>query len=358
MKKIILLIAFLLPAIFCFSQIDSLDIKIGQMIMVGMSGQSAKKNSAIIKDIKKGIVGGVLLFEYNINPKNSQENLLELTNDLQEAAQIPLFISIDQEGGQVNRLKMKYGFPSMPSAQIVGQKNDSAYSHKIGNTIANSLSTCGINLNFAPDVDILNPNCPVLGKRNRCYSSNVKTIVQCAEIMIEEHKKLNIKTALKHFPGHGSSTTDSHLGLVDVSKTWSVEELFPYKYLIDTGKVDMIMTAHIINKKLDDSGLPATLSKKIVTGLLRKQFHYDGIVISDDMQMHAISKYYGLSQSLKLSINAGVDIVIFSNNIEGSKDYTPENIHATFKKIVLDGDIPLSRVDESYSRIMNLKKNK
>jgi hypothetical protein len=110
MKKIILLIAFLLPAIFCFSQIDSLDIKIGQMIMVGMSGQSAKKNSAIIKDIKKGIVGGVLLFEYNINPKNSQENLLELTNDLQEAAQIPLFISIDQEGGQVNRLKMKYGF--------------------------------------------------------------------------------------------------------------------------------------------------------------------------------------------------------------------------------------------------------
>jgi beta-N-acetylhexosaminidase len=176
--------------------------------------------------------------------------------------------------------------------------------------------------------------------------------------MIEEHKKLNIKTALKHFPGHGSSTTDSHLGLVDVSKTWSVEELFPYKYLIDTGKVDMIMTAHIINKKLDDSGLPATLSKKIVTGLLRKQFHYDGIVISDDMQMHAISKYYGLSQSLKLSINAGVDIVIFSNNIEGSKDYTPENIHATFKKLVLDGDIPLSRVDESYNRIMNLKKSK
>jgi beta-N-acetylhexosaminidase len=182
--------------------------------------------------------------------------------------------------------------------------------------------------------------------------------VQCAEIMIEEHKKLNIKTALKHFPGHGSSTTDSHLGLVDVSKTWSVEELFPYKYLIDTGKVDMIMTAHIINKKLDDSGLPATLSKKIVTGLLRKQFHYDGIVISDDMQMHAISKYYGLAQSLKLSINAGVDIVIFSNNIEGSKDYTPENIHATFKKLVLDGEIPLSRINESFNRIMALKKSR
>jgi beta-N-acetylhexosaminidase len=358
MKKIILLIAFLLPAIFCFSQIDSLDIKIGQMIMVGMSGQSAKKNSAIIKDIKNGIVGGVLLFEYNINPKNSQENLLKLTNDLQEAAQIPLFISIDQEGGQLNRLKMKYGFPSMPSAQIVGQKNDSAYSHKIGNTIATSLSNCGINLNFAPVVDILNPNCPVLGKRNRCYSSDVKTIVQCAEIMIEEHKKLNIKTALKYFPGHGSSTSDSHLGLVDVSKTWSLEELFPYKYLIDAGNVDMIMTAHIINKKLDKSALPATLSKKIVTGLLRKQIHFNGVIISDDMQMHAISKFYGLEQSLKLSINAGVDIVIFSNNIEGSKDYTPENIHATFKKLVLDRDIPLSRVDESYNRIMNLKKSR
>jgi beta-N-acetylhexosaminidase len=358
MKKITLFIAFLFPTIFGFAQVDSLDIKIGQMIMVGMSGKSANKNAAIIKDIKNGIVGGVLLFEYNINPNNSQENLLKLTNDLQEAAQIPLFISIDQEGGQVNRLKMKYGFPSMPSAQIVGQKNDSAYSHKIGNTIATSLSNCGINLNFAPVVDILNPNCPVLGKRNRCYSSDVKTIAQCAEIMIEEHKKLNIKTALKHFPGHGSSTTDSHLGLVNVSKTWNVEELFPYKYLIDAENVDVIMTAHIINKKLDKSGLPATLSKRIVTDLLRKQLHFNGVIISDDMQMHAISKFYGLEQSLKLSINAGVDIVIFSNNIEGSKDYTPENIHATFKKLVLEGEIPISRINESYNRIIALKKSR
>ena len=128
--------------------------------------------------------------------------------------------------------------------------------------------------------------------------------------------------------------------------------------MIDTGSVDMIMTAHIINKKLDESGLPATLSKKIVTGLLRKQLHYNGVVISDDMQMHAISMFYGLEQSLKLSINAGVDIVIFSNNIEGSKDYTPENIHATFKKLVLEREIPMSRINESYTRIMNLKKSK
>ena len=358
MKKITLFVAFLFSAIFCFAQVDSLDIKIGQMIMVGMSGKSANKNSAIIKDIKKGIVGGVLLFEYNINPNNSQENLLELTNDLQKAAQIPLLISIDQEGGQVNRLKMKYGFPSMPSAQVVGQKNDSVNTRQVGNTIATSLSKCGINLNFAPVVDILNPNCPVLGKRNRCYSSDVKTIAQCAEIIIDEHKKLHIKTALKHFPGHGSSTTDSHLGLVDVSKTWYVEELFPYKYLIDNGNVDMIMTAHIINKKLDKSGMPATLSKKIITDLLRKQLHYNGIVVSDDMQMHAISKFYGLEQSLKLSINAGVDIVIFGNNIEGSKDYTPENIHATLKKLVLEGEIPMSRINESYNRIMALKKSR
>ena len=358
MKKITLFVAFLFSAIFCFAQVDSLDIKIGQMIMVGMSGKSANKNSAIIKDIKKGIVGGVLLFEYNINPNNSQENLLELTNDLQKAAQIPLLISIDQEGGQVNRLKMKYGFPSMPSAQVVGQKNDSVNTRQVGNTIATSLSKCGINLNFAPVVDILNPDCPVLGKRNRCYSSDVKIIAQCAEIIIDEHKKLHIKTALKHFPGHGSSTTDSHLGLVDVSKTWYVEELFPYKYLIDNGNVDMIMTAHIINKKLDKSGMPATLSKKIINDLLRKQLHYNGIVVSDDMQMHAISKFYGLEQSLKLSINAGVDIVIFGNNIEGAKDYTPENIHATLKKLVLEGEIPMSRINESYNRIMALKKSR
>lgn len=355
MKKFSTTFLFLFLSIISIAQQDSLEIKIGQMIMVGMPGKSVTQNSAIIKDIKKGIVGGVLLFENNVS---NQNGLQKLTNDLQDVAKIPLLISIDQEGGKVNRLKTKYGFPAMPSAQIIGIKNNDSFTHQIGKTMATTIANCGINLNFAPSVDVYNPNCPVLGKLGRCYSSDVKIIANCAQIMIEEHKKLGVKTTLKHFPGHGNSSTDSHLGLTDVTNTWKVEELVPYKILIENGIVDMIMMSHIINTKLDKSGLPASLSYKMVTGLLRNQLSYNGVIITDDMQMHAIAKYYGLEQSLKKSINAGVDIVIFSNNIVGSQDYTTANIHATLKKLVQNGEIPMSRINESFARIMALKKSR
>lgn len=356
MKKWISCILLSIWAGSAIAQSDSLlDIKIGQMIMVGMSGKSAHKNSPIIKAIKKGIVGGVLLFEYNIDENNSREKLLTLTSELQAASAIPLFISIDQEGGQVNRLKPKYGFPVMPAAYMVAQKNDTAYARQISKTIAEAVSSVGINLNFAPVVDIYSPNCPVLGRRNRCYASNPKEVKKYAEMMIDAHHEARIYTAVKHFPGHGSSQTDSHTGLVDVTKTWSVEELYPYKSFIDSGKIDMIMSAHIVNKKLDASAVPATLSKKILTGLLRKQLGYTGVIVSDDMQMHAISKAYGLKQSVQMAIQAGIDILIFSNNIEGASDYTPENIHATIKQLINEGQISATRIDESYQRIMQLK---
>jgi beta-N-acetylhexosaminidase len=173
--------------------------------------------------------------------------------------------------------------------------------------------------------------------------------------VIRQHRKLGIVSVLKHFPGHGSSKDDTHLGIADVTNTWNETELWPYKTLIDSGEVDAIMTAHIVNKKLDAAGNPGTLSKKVIDSLLRKKFHYQGVVFSDDMQMHAITKHYGLEEAIKLSINAGVDILTFSNNISGSQERTVDKVHQIIKKFVENGTISRERIDESFKRIMNLK---
>ncbi|MEZ5045826.1 MAG: beta-N-acetylhexosaminidase [Chitinophagaceae bacterium] len=355
MKKSIILITFLL----CIhlAKADSLDIKIGQMIMIGMNGKAVTSESPILKDIQKGLVGGILLYEYNLQTTNTKAALQNMTSALQDASKIPLLISIDQEGGQVNRLKEKYGFPYMPSAKYVGNKNQDDYTEQVGKTIAQSLISVGINLNYAPVLDVNNPNCPVLGKRSRCFSSNTNVITHIASILINAHREQGVRTVVKHFPGHGNSQTDSHLGMADVSKYWQEKELIPYQKLIEAHEVDAIMTAHIINRKLDSSGLPATLSKVIIQDLLRKKMNYNGVVITDDMQMHAISKFYGFEESIKKAILAGVDILMFSNNIKGASNYSVKNIHSTIKKLVRSHVISEERINESYKRIMQLKNN-
>lgn len=355
MKKLIPLVLILFFSDKSFAQVDSLDLKIGQMIMIGMQGNAVTNQSAVIKAIKRNLVGGVLLFEFNLNPTQTEKKLADLCNDLQEAASIPLLISIDQEGGKVNRLKVKYGFKEMPSAKSVGLRNEDDYTLSVGQTIAEALKNCGININFAPVLDVDNSDCPVLGKVQRCYSEDVEKISHIASIIMDAHRSLGIHTVVKHFPGHGNSRTDSHLGLADVTKYWSESELIPYKNLIASKKIEAVMTAHIINKQLDPSGLPATLSKKVVTDLLRNTMNFKGVVISDDMQMHAISSFYGFEESIKKAILAGVDILIFSNNIEHANQYTPANIHATIKKMVLKNEISRERINESYERIMRLK---
>ncbi|MFM7486887.1 MAG: glycoside hydrolase family 3 N-terminal domain-containing protein, partial [Cytophagales bacterium] len=161
---------------------------------------------------------------------------------------------------------------------------------------------------------------------------------------------------LKHFPGHGSSTSDTHYGVADVTNTWSERELKPYKILIDSGYVDAVMTAHIVNKNLDKSGNPGTLSQDVLQGILRNRLGYSGVVFSDDMQMEAISKQYGFEQAIIMAIQAGVDIMCFANNVPGSQKRKVELIFATIKDAVAKGTITSNRIDESYRRIMKLKR--
>ncbi len=349
----LLLVKSTLPA---KAQPDSLDIKIGQMIIFGFYGTKVDKKDAVYKAVKEGKVGSILLYRRNISASNSSSQLQKLIKDFQLAAPVSLFVSIDQEGGLVNRFDSLPGFPSMPSAFYLGNKNDIETTKYYSDNIAYTLSRLGINLNYAPVLDIYNPNCPVIGKRNRSFSANPDDITKHAEQVIFSHNYFRVHTMVKHFPGHGNSLSDSHFGVADVTTTWKKEELEPYRQLIQKGLIDAVMTAHIVNGKLDESKLPATLSKKIINGILRDSLGFTGPVFSDDMMMQAISSHYGLEESIRLALEAGVDVLMFSNNIKGVSTYSPDNIHKIIKSLVIKGKISESQINNSFQRVMKMKK--
>lgn len=352
-----------LYSLFAFAQPNqhsdstSLDVMIGQMILTGIGDFSyLPKDAEILDEIRSGKVGGIILFEKNINAKHPQKQLKRTIDMLTAEAKIPLFVSIDEEGGRVNRLKPKYGFPITRQAGVLGKINNLDSTAFYAKNTALTLSQYGFNVNYAPDVDVaINPSNPVIAKLGRSYSDDPAIVTNHASTVIDVHRSYNVFTVLKHFPGHGSSENDSHLGVADVSDTWQFSELMPYKWLLDSQKVDGIMTAHIINEHLDPSKLPATLSAYIISNILRGVLDYQGVVFSDDMQMHAISKNYGFEESIKMAINAGVDVMLFANNVPGNERRTPSQIHAIIKNFVVSGEISEVRIQHSYKRILQLK---
>jgi len=356
MKKyaFLILISFSIAPAFGQS-VDMLDIKIGQMILIGMP--KAELDQQVLEEVKKGKVGSLIFFEKNIpNKPNAFVDVKSMTWTYQKAAPIPLFICIDQEGGKVNRLKEKYGFTKSITAGALGKAKSLDSVRFYADATAATLAGLGFNVNFAPVVDLaIDKNNTVIAKPERAYSANADTVAMMAKEVVKMHRKYGVITSLKHFPGHGSSKDDTHFGVADVTNTWNEAELKPYKLLIDSGYVDAVMTSHIVNKNLDAKGFPGTLSKDILDGILRKSLGFNGVVFSDDMQMHAISKNFGLEETIRLSINAGVDIMCFSNNIPGSDERTVDKVHAIIKKMVSTGEIKPERIDESFQRIIQLK---
>lgn len=337
---------------------DSLDLKIGQLLIFGFYGNQPSASEPVYNAVKAGKVGNIILYGRNIPTQQTPKQLKEMIEFYQSAAPIPMWVSIDQEGGKVNRLKPELGFPQLASAKQVGSINKKKFTKSNTDSIVQPLVALGINLNYAPVVDVHNPDCPVLGAKERCYSSNPRKVARIASSVIDQHHHYGVLTVLKHFPGHGNSAADSHLGLTDVSKTWKKKELIPYKKLLRKNKVDGIMTAHIVNNQLDEAQLPATLSYKVITKLLRERLGFNGVIFSDDMQMKAISEQYGIEESIKMAFNAGVDVLMFSNNIQGVKDYSPDAIHATIKKLVIENQIDINKINQSFERVMALKQKK
>lgn len=364
--RTIFTILFIIHSFSLFSQTnDSLSYQAAQMLMIGFRGTDLSQNEHIISDVSVLGIGGVILFEYDLPSKSRPRNiaslpqLQKLCNDLQQLSDNKLFIAIDQEGGKVNRLKVNYGFPTTVSAQYLGKTDNSDTTLFYAESMAKTLSDCGINLNFTPCIDLnINPNCPVIGKIERSFSDNPDKVVKHAAVFVATHRKYGILTCLKHFPGHGSSKNDSHDGFTDITHTWKNVELQPYKTMISNGICDAVMSSHVFNARLD-TDYPGTLSHKIITGILRDSLKWNGCIFSDDMNMGAITKNFGFKESIALAINAGVDVLVFSNN--SSKEYDPllaQKALNAILELVNEGIITEKRIKESYDRIIRLKKMK
>lgn len=339
----------------------TLDEKIGQMLLVGFRGYTADDDSQIARDIAAGRVGGVILFDRDVALGSNERNINNpaqvraLTASLRGyAGKVPIFITVDQEGGAVCRLKEARGFPATVSARSLGDLNNETATREAGQALAAMVAESGFNLNFAPVVDIdVNPDSPAIGRLNRSFSANATVVADNARWVIEEHHRQGVMTAIKHYPGHGSALTDTHEGFADVTETWSEEELQPYRDLIGRDLPDMVMTAHVYNAGIDPD-CPATLSEATVTGILRERLGYQGVVVTDAMDMGAIHDTYDLRESLKLSINAGCDIFLFANNLVYDELIAQKAV-GIVKELVESGEISEDRIDESCGRILRLK---
>ncbi|AIF81682.1 glycoside hydrolase family protein [endosymbiont of Acanthamoeba sp. UWC8] len=339
----------------------SLEKQIGSMLIMGFEGVSSTDPNVqkTISYLKNGMLGGTILFRYNIeNP----EQLGELTKSLHEANPYA-FIAADQEGGKVQRLIKDKGFTGFPSAYDVANNYDIDGASDIYDNLAKELNKNGINLNFAPVVDINDEEkpCSVIGGLGRSFGGDIEKIVDYANAFIDSHHKFNTFTALKHFPGHGLASGDTHKGMVDVTETAQERELKPFYDLIASDKADMIMTAHVVNTKLDPLH-PITLSPTALKTLLRDK-DYDGVIVTDDLHMGAIVGSYGIEEAIIRSIDAGNDLLVISNNKAAcggvancEQDYDmPAKFIDIIKQAINEGKISQERIKESYNRIDKLK---
>ena len=361
MKKALLFAFFALYGVTLYAN-DSLRYRIAQMLVIGFRGTELTQQNHIYSDVKNLQVGGVILFDYDAISKTrgrnitSPEQVKKLCYDLQKLSPNKLIISIDQEGGKVNRLKASAGFPATVSAQYLGKLNNADTTRYYAKKTAELLKQLGFNLNFIPCVDLdVNPDCPVVGKVERSFSANPDIVVKHSRIWIDEHRKQGILTSPKHFPGHGSSSSDTHLGVTDVTKTWTRKELIPYQELIKSGECNIIMVSHVFNRKLD-SKYPATLSKKIVDGMIRNDLKFRGLVISDDMAMGAIVDHYSFEAALEKAINAGVDMLILSNNGRSYDSQVAQKAVDAIEKLVRQNKISELRINEAWQRVEEVKR--
>ncbi len=339
--------------------------KIGQLLMVGFRGATAADCQLIDRDIREHGVGGVILFDHDMTSTidsgkpgrrniESPAQVKALLAHLQGQSRIPLLTSIDQEGGRVNRLKPAYGFPPSISHEELGKMNDVAETYRHAAATAQILAGVGLNLNLAPVVDLdAHPDNPIIKGKGRSFSSDPEAVARHAGEFVKAHRAHRVLTCPKHFPGHGSATGDTHLGLVDVTATWHEKELIPFQRLIAADLCDVIMSAHVFNAKLDPDR-PATLSRRVITGLLREKLGYRGLILSDDMEMKAISSQYGLENSLPEAINAGIDVLCLGNNLSYDPDITAKAA-GILERAVASGRLAPSRIDESCERVLAAK---
>ena len=328
----------------------------GAMIMTGFRGTTAP--SSVLRAVAEGRLGGIILFDrgekqgetYNIE---SPGQLKRLIASLQEVAPRTLLVAVDQEGGKVRRLKTARGFSALPSAEEMGRM-PAADVWKLGYRAGREMADLGINVNLAPVADIRRAGrSPGLGDAGRLFGDDPKRVSRLAMAFGDGLYQAGVLPALKHFPGLGSAGKDSHHDLPDITDTWSREELLPYRDAFAANWPGMVLVAHVYHRELDEN-LPSSLSPSVVNGLLREELGWNGVVISDDLQMGAASRGHSLEERVRLAVLAGNDILLFGNHLE----YDPllhERLFRAVTALVENGVIPVERLERSWRRIEAMK---
>lgn len=350
---------------------------LGRMIMVGFKEAELSENTPAQEILNKCSLGGVILYNIDlpcyleaqqknptltraeaarICPRNilSHDQLRALTANLKRSAQGPLFIAVDMEGGLVSRLGPGAGFPETPSPKELGEKDDLQETLRAARLIASNLKESGINLNLAPVVDLTLHPAGLISRSGRSFGADPKKVSRHAKTFIMAHRQQGIFTTLKHFPGKGSAAEDTHFHMADVTSLYQDRELEPFAGLIKEGLADLVMTSHIHHRAWDGE-FPVTLSGKILKGLLREKLGYQGVIISDDLLMGAIIKQYTLEEACVLAVNAGVDILLASNNCP--EGYDPDLFYRMMESLqrgVDRGRIAMATIEEANRRIMRI----
>jgi beta-N-acetylhexosaminidase len=328
--------------------------RIARLLIVGFRGLTVDDAPWIRTAIAERGLGGVILFDRdqgNGGQRNvkSPAQVRRLTADLRALApDRGLIVAIDQEGGIVTRLSPKWGYPAVASEESIGQQGDTAVT-SWAEGIAATLEDAGINLNFAPVVDLnVNPTNPAIGALDRAFSADPQVVARDAALEIQAHRAAGVRTAIKHFPGLGSASTNTDFGVADVTKTWTDKELDPYRSLLQQDLVDLVMAAHVVNGQIDPNA-PASLSKATVTDLLRGQLGFDGPVVTDDMGAAAITDAFGFADAIGLALEAGNDLLLFANQADYDTRL-PGKVVDIIEGFVASGRLTEAQIDASIAR--------
>ncbi len=324
----------------------TLEEKVGQLLVIGVEGTSFSNEMDNL--IRNYHVGGVIIMGRNVA---TTTEMLQLINDIKKANKPnknPLFLSVDEEGGRVSRLPI--GIPKLPTSEKIGKLNDESLNYRTGVYLAKVLNEFGYNMNFAPVLDVnSNSRNPVIGDRS--FGSDPTQVAQLGISTMHGMMDNGIISVVKHFPGHGDTVVDSHKALPKVETTLETlrsVELVPFQKAIEEG-ADVVMVAHILFPVLDPD-YPSSMSKAIITGLLRDEMQFEGVVITDDLTMGAIVSNYAIPEAAVQSFIAGSDLLLVVSDYE-----VQLNTFNALIKAIETGVITEQRLNESVKRILTLK---
>lgn len=338
-------------------QLEALLPRLGDLLLVGFDGTQGEGNAELGRLLCETRAGGVLLFGRNVVGDRQVGQLTRwVTARALACARRPPFVGVDAEGGRVMRLGGEAGYAPTLSHRELGDTGDLALSELEALRIGGRLREAGITWNMAPVVDVgYNPANPVIVGAGRSFGGDPARVTAHARAYLAGMRAAGLLTVLKHFPGHGSSFADSHLGFVDVTDTARPElELAPYRRLIAEGVVDAIMTAHVFNRRLDRHH-PATLSRATITGLLRGELGWGGVVVSDDLRMRAIVRHYGLGEAAVLALEAGVDLLLIGDDRLPDGRSAAQIVLAAVGEALAQGHLAPATVEAALARLDALR---